>query len=550
VTKKPTLTSKLGALSDKAEYKERGAPAVRWGQILRTTPTAAKLMATAETAGRAVPIRSVARVRSGLVTRANAYFLVRELGFDEIPQRFRLTKSDYRTRTVIVDGMGTAYSIPRRHLLPALKGPEALRGPEVVTDSDLRVVNITQSPDELRDAKDNETIQYIRRGETATYSTSTADKLKGGIPSQRSNIKSRKPHWYSLNVPQSTMGRLVIPEHFDQRFLTTALTEAAEGLVVIDKLFVVIPDDLANRPPLCAAMNSLLTWYQLELRGRTQLGEGVLEVKIPDIAGTLVLDPSLLTIKDAQRLADAFAPIAKRPTGTVTEELQLDDRAEFDRVYLQLIGVKASDVEDVRTVLARELREAMAERRTRAESVADQKAQRTPKQRVSRAVDAFAARIVTSIDPYPDPRHYITVIAMTEPVAIHPFEGQMTLGEDLFDQGTVFAGTEVVAKTRDIEAARWVRAVLTLDPAQTVVDVPDIDSVKRALESWTVEIDRWWIEFTASRLSVVAQITDERTVQAVTLRALQLAHASEIPANALVEDFAPPARQARKSRRR
>lgn len=170
----------------------------------------------------------------------------------------------------------------------------------------VRLVDITSSPDELRAARDNDTLAYIRRGETVNYNVS-ADKLKGGIPAERSNIRVRRPFWYSLNVPDPAAGRLVIPEHFDQRFVATAL-EQGEQAVVIDKLYVVEPFNADHQPVIAAALNSLLTWYQIELRGRTQLGEGVLEAKIPDLEGLLVLDPRGLSDPDAQRLAEAFGP--------------------------------------------------------------------------------------------------------------------------------------------------------------------------------------------------------------------------------------------------
>lgn len=521
------LTTKLVPLADKADFPDVGTPLIRWGQLLRTTPAAADLLNSASAAGRLVPLRQLARVRSGVVTRANAYFLVEELSFGEIPNRFHVTRRDHRDVAVFVDGKDAPHRIDRRHLRPVVKGPDSLIGPTEIADTNLRLVDILDSPAELRAASDNDTLAYIRRGETVGYSISN-DKLKGGIPAQRSNIKNRRPHWYSLNVPHPAPGRLVVPEHFDQRFVVSAVA-TNNPAVVIDKLYLIEPNFPAHQHALLAALNSLLTWYQIELRGRTQLGQGVLEAKIPDLEGILVLNPETLSSEEATALVEAFEPVAGRRTRIVTEELQLDDRTSFDRSYLKLLGISATAAGQAQMVLARELREAIAERRTRSESVADLKAQKGPKQRTSRAVDAFAARIVASISPYPDPRHYVVSTALTTPVQIAPFEGALTLGNSLFDSGKVYAGADEIAVTDDEDQARFVRAVLTIEPQQTVVDMPLGDELARAVERWSAEVVTWWEEFKKARDLVIKQITDPRLVEAIGARAIELAHASETP---------------------
>ena len=64
--------------------------------------------------------------------------------------------------------------------------------------------------------------------------------------------------------------------------------------VVIDTCYWAELTERTDSQLVLASLNSLLTWYQLELRGRTQHGEGVLKVKIPDWHGILLLDPESL----------------------------------------------------------------------------------------------------------------------------------------------------------------------------------------------------------------------------------------------------------------
>ncbi len=192
----------------------------------------------------------------------------------------------------------------------------------------------------------------------------------------------------------------------------------------------------------------------------------------------------------------------------------------------------------------------MSERRTRTQSVAELKAERTPRQRANRAVDAFAAQIVSDIPPYPDPRHFVSSEALTMPVSITPFEGALTIGSGLFDSGTLFAGSEAVAATEDGEAARFVRAVLTIDPEQTVVDIPTSEELRPALERWRSEVDAWWEEFVVARELVLQQIADDRLRESVARRALELSHASETPETPISEGVSSQVSSRRKARRK
>jgi hypothetical protein len=62
------------------------------------------------------------------------------------------------------------------------------------------------------------------------------------------------------------------------------------------------------------------------------------------------------------------------------------------------------------------------------EAVAELDAQRTPKQRTSRAVDAFSARVVSRIAPFPDPRQYISESCIFATLPVNPFGPQAAHG--------------------------------------------------------------------------------------------------------------------------
>ena len=516
-----TFVSKLGDLADGRVFPPVGQVDVRWGQILRESPHLQELLERGRAGGALVRLGDLGRLRGGTVTRANAYFIVDELPFESIPTRFRITRRDWQRVAVVMDGLDTPHRIERPHLRTVLKGPDALLSATEVAETSARLVDIRLSKAELRE-KDAGALAYIRRGETVAYKLSE-DKLKGGIPAERSNVKNRKPYWYSLGVPGVTGARIVLPEHYDRRYVATLLT-AGETAVVIDKLFVVELSTGVDAEIVLASLNSSLTWYQLELRGRTQLGEGVLEVKVPDLAGLLVLEPSALSKSERLRLLQTFAPLRDRRVPDSLELLADVDQIAFDTQYLDCIHVGATEA--IRVTLGRELRGAVAERSERRESVADAKLD-GQRRRVTASVDAYASRIAAKMEAYPDPRALLRRSATTETVSVaHAEGGRVRVGNDLFTHNDIFVGDQKVASTTSPQGAQFVRGVLLRDPELTTILVPVGAELTEVVGRWEQQVSEWQTTFEAVVARVLSGIPDERTRNAIRARALALLHAS------------------------
>ncbi len=516
-----SFTSKLADLADGRAFPSLGQVDVRWGQLLRESPRLRGILESGRAAGTLIRLGDLGRLRGGTVTRANAYFIVDELPFESIPTRFRLTRRDWQRVAIVMDGLETPHRIERAHLRTLLKGPDSLLSPTEVAETSMRLVDIRLSKTELRE-KHTGALAYIRRGETVAYKLSE-DKLKGGIPAQRSNIKNRKPYWYSLGVPDVTGPRIIIPEHHDRRYVATLLS-AEQAAVVIDKLFVVELSAEADAEVVLASLNSSLTWYQLELRGRTQLGEGVLEVKVPDLAGLLVLNPSALRKGERLQLLKAFAPLKARRVSSSLELLADPDRVAFDTRCLECIRVDG--LEAIRLTVGRELRAAVAERSERRESVADAKLD-SQRRRVTASVDAYASRVAAKMEAFPDPRALVRRSATTEIIAIaHSESGRIRVGDDLFTHNDIFVGDERVATAANPRGAQFIRGVLLRDPDLTAVAVPVEPDLTEVMGKWEHQVAEWQTKFDAVLAWVLVGIPDERTRNAIRDRALALLHAS------------------------
>lgn len=516
-----SLSTQLEALVTTRDYTAKGTVERRWGQMLREGGAIGRLLNAGQASGVLTPLREVADLRGGAVTRANAYFIVRELPFDQIPRRFHITREDYARVTVVMDGLETPFRIERSCLRHIVKGPEALLTPTTIEDTDQRLFLCQLSREEMEVRRETGALAYLRRGETVPYNVST-DTLKGGIPAQRSNIKNRRPYWYSIYVPPSAPQQIVVPEHVDIRYPASLLGPDRADFVVIDKLFVARLNEPDDANILLAGLNSLLTWFQLELRGRTQLGQGVLEIKKPDWGGVLVVNPAKIDSTARASLTEAFAPLSSRQESNSLTALDGEDREAFDERYLSLMDL--GDPVELRMLLAEELRAAVQERHLRRQSVADARASQHRTQRSSASVDAYAARIVSAMDPHPDPRDLVPNGTPISAVAITGVvEGPLSVGEDLFTLGQVFSGTERIANTVDDDSARFVVAVLRHDPTLSEIEVP----VEPApiLHALAEESAAWAQRFDQTAKPILEPIVDVRLRDAVRRRALHLLHA-------------------------
>ena len=517
-----SLAKSLDRLVTQGAYPGGNNVTVRWGQLMRASALLAREEAALAARGAIAALGSQGTIRGGIVTRANAFFLVRELPFDQIPARMGVTRADLRRIAIVADGLDHLSKIEVEFLKPVIKGPEALESAFGIKRGDLRLFDVKIDKKALEKRHANGALAYLRRGETVNYKTSD-DDLKGGIPAKRSQVRNRKPHWYTLQGEQNPATRIVFPEHLDRRYVFT-LVPKDDDRVVIDKLYLFEPNLHRDVQIIHAALNSLFTWYQVELRGRSQMGQGVLELKIPDFAGLYILNPANIEAKRRRELLKAFADLTAPGSSPSLSELGTAARHAFDLAYLKACGFKEPDATLLR--FEQSLRALAGERSERRLSVADAKVSRRRITNVAASVDAYATRLAASIEPHPDPRSFVDDGTKTEPVPIlAPVEGPLDVGVELFNQGEVTAGGVCIARAGGILAAQFVRGVLQVQPDLSQVHVPMPESIEKVITEWTRESRRWHKRFESSARKALIGLEDPRTRSAVEQRALRLLHA-------------------------
>ena len=247
-------------------------------------------------------------------------------------------------------------------------------------------------------------------------------------------------------------------------------------------------------------------------------------MKVADWEGILVVNPDRLDEGTARSLQESFESLVGDRSLPLDAELQRPERLEFDIAYLAACGF--DDPTSVRLELERELRAGMSERKERAQSVAAAKAGRSVINRTTANVDAFAARLAAALEPMPDPRAFVVAGQETRTVlGASPFDGELTVGEDLFSHGEVFAAGHRVASAGDAYSALFVRCCLASRPDLAAVEVPKGEALVAIVSDWEEARHDWQRGFNEVAEGHLSAIADNRVRAEVRARALSLLHA-------------------------
>ena len=238
-----------------------------------------------------------------------------------------------------------------------------------------------------------------------------------------------------------------------------------------------------------------------------------------------VLNPSMMPPDQKTHLLETFANITPAPgSGPSLQELGTFQRYAFDLAYLEACGF--DNPEEIMLQIERSLRALAGERVERKLSVVNAKVSRRRLTNVSASIDAYASRLVSAVDPLPDPRSYVPSGTPTEPVCIlGPVEGDLDVGLELFNQGEVLANGFCIARAGNVLAAQYVRGVLLAQPELERVELP-AQSLELIMDEWTRASRIWHHKVKLAADRTLLSLNDEKLRSAVESRALKLAHAN------------------------
>lgn len=310
----PPTDRRLPGSSVRVVEQNQLYPDARWGQLLRAPDVFLR-----QPKGRLAPLGEWASVQRGYTTGANGFFYLTP----DAVERWAI-EPEYR-----------------RPLLKSLRHVDRLRLRRGLADQELLAI-----PAEAA-IRGSAVDRYVAWGE------------EQGIHLRRT-CASRHP-WYAL--PEQEPGTLLLPKGVWMRHLAPYMEET---LLVDQQLYRVRL--MAGVPSLAAAALLNSAWFalQCELRGRVNLGEGVLWLATYELEAMQLPDPRVLDSRQIDRLRYAFLWVADRPLGATIDELDRPDRRNLDDTVFDLLGLSPQEGEDVRLAL----KDSLTGRRERARSAA------------------------------------------------------------------------------------------------------------------------------------------------------------------------------------
>ena len=254
-----------------------------WGGTYLRMPDILRLVL--DRAGdRLVPLAALARVQTGLYTGINEFF--------------------YLDAARIA-----AFGIEPEFLVPVIRSPRAVPRLRIDPDGISTWLFVCREDKATLAARDRAgALAYIAWGETQV--TRARQKVAAGVPwPVVPTVARRHPGWWALAPPPAAHLFLLygIGARHGQRYSPVPLLS--------DRRFHMLAYSapLAGQETLAAILNTILTVLCIELLGRTNLGQGVLDFATMDARRLRVLDPARLASAEQAALREGLQAVWDAP---------------------------------------------------------------------------------------------------------------------------------------------------------------------------------------------------------------------------------------------
>lgn len=229
-------------------------------------------------------------------------------------------------REVITSGIETNY------LIPYVKSPNELDRIEFSGNYKYQLFVCTEPFDQLPDGAK----AWIKRFENALN--------RNGSKTIQQACAGHRPYWYSLCPKQANIITAINP--FERFFFSFSRTPFA----IDQRLIAMRVKDGYDVELIAALLNSAITFLTLEIRG-TPRHLGVLDLNADYLKDLRILNPNLLNDKQKSEILAAFQPLKRRPIKTIFEEVQQNDRINFDKKIFRSFGIDENLLESIYSLL-------------------------------------------------------------------------------------------------------------------------------------------------------------------------------------------------------
>jgi len=241
----------------------------------------------------------------------------------EVTNYFTISRGERRGWNKLFYPKGE-HRIEPEFIKPVLKSPVDIDSLIAIADSE--AFCCSKSTEELKKSGKTGALNWIKKFEFEV-------NLKGKPLPQV--LKRKNMYWYEMN--NSTLADLVANINYGERIFIARLKERS----FVNQRFTrfIVKDPYKDIELLHALLSSIIGIFYIEGLGFGR-GLGALDLSAERMRKLKILNPELLKNNQKMKIIDKFKPLLEREILSIPEELQQEDRQEFDNTVLESFGIK------------------------------------------------------------------------------------------------------------------------------------------------------------------------------------------------------------------
>lgn len=256
-----------------------------------------------------VPLKSIDSVRRGITTGINEFFYLKKI------------EHDHKSHTIkCKNSRGWIGEIEDEHLKKVIKSPKE-SGSIIINPDNLKnyLFVCNKSKEELKAVGHFWALSYIEWGEKQR----TKDNVKWtDVPS----VQGRR-YWWSIE--EKKYSQFLWPKAFNDRFVIFR----NDGYLAADRHYEITIKNEKLKEALNYTLNSTIQHLLIEVHGRVNLGDGVLDNMTYEAENCEIIKPEIIRNKKLDE------KILSRKIESIFKEVKTKERIVLDKVILENLGL-------------------------------------------------------------------------------------------------------------------------------------------------------------------------------------------------------------------
>ncbi len=289
----------------------------KWNKYLRAPDVYFELLEKCK--DKLVPLKDIAEVRRGYTTGVNEFFYLE-------PQAAAGKKN--KGMMLCKNARNWQGEIEEKYLKPVIKSPKESQS--IIIDPEklkYRIFICNKSKAELKKEGDIGALKYIEWGEKQR---TTENILWMEVPS----VQGRKYWW---GIEQNKFPEIIFPCGIDNTF---KVFDNSIKILNDKRLYEIYT---GGNDATKYFINSTIFSFFIETESRANLGDGLLDLTVYEVAENLLPRNNLLNKKNLEHLKKVYEKISSRNILPIFNEIKQKDRKELDSAILKALGLEPEE---------------------------------------------------------------------------------------------------------------------------------------------------------------------------------------------------------------